>query len=176
MATSLLSALVLNVVASGQLAAGTATVPGGLDEAILHLELWGFASTIVFAIARHTWPNLLLLQPTRRAFITPSLLFWAIGSLGVPLAWLLVPDLRMPRVLATSSQLVGTSMYLVALRLFEPPARRAAIPLVTDPPRVWLRVAFAFLLDSAAADAARSLFQRMELAAGEARAHTDHHR
>jgi hypothetical protein len=150
MALSLFGALLLNLVAAVHLASGAVMVPGALDEAIVHLELWGFASTMVLAVARQTWPNLLLLQPTRRELLWPSLGFWGIGSLGVPLAWLLVPESGGIRALAAAAQLAGAILYVVALRLFEPRARSALLPLLTDPPLVWLRVAFGFLLAGAA--------------------------
>src|SRR4051794_30342802 len=60
MALSILGALVLNLIGSITLAQGAALVPGPLDEATIHFELWGFASTMVLAIGRHTWPTLLL--------------------------------------------------------------------------------------------------------------------
>ena len=116
----------------------------------MHLELWGFASTMVFAITGQTWPNLLLLQPTRKGLILPAFICWAIGSLGTPLAWLLFPETPMLRVLAAGSQLAGAVLYTYALRLFERPARAATLMLVVEPPRAWLRVAFAFLLVGAA--------------------------
>src|SRR5581483_3653250 len=92
----------------------------------------------------------LSLQPTRRALILPSLILWAIGSLGVPLTWLLVSNSTPLRIIAPSSQLAGAVLYAVALRLYEGRARRSTIPLATDPPRIWLRVAFGFLLVGAA--------------------------
>jgi hypothetical protein len=150
MAMSLLAALGGNLVACVRLAQGDLLVPGQLDEALVHLELWGFASTMIFAIARHTWPNVLLLKPARQRVVLPSLVFWAIGCLGVSLSWLLFPGAPLLLIATAGCQLVGAALFAHALRLFERPARAASLPRVTDPPRAWLRMAFAFLLAGAA--------------------------
>ncbi len=152
MAGSLAGALLLNLIASFGLAQGSNLVPSPLDDAILHFELWGFATTMVLAIGRHTWPNLLLLRPARERLTLPSLVLWAIGSLGVPLAWLLLPEAPVVRAIAATAQLAGAILYGHGLRLFEPPARATTIPRVTNPPRLWLRTAFAFLVFAAAAN------------------------
>ena len=47
MGISLLLALALNVLASVELANGSLVVPFEQDEALIHLELWGFASSMV---------------------------------------------------------------------------------------------------------------------------------
>jgi len=150
MATSLIASQVLLVVASFGLAGGAVTVPSGLDEAIIHLELWGFAATMILAIARHTWPNMLLLRAARSNLIRPALLLWAVGSLGTPLTWLLASDAIVIRALGALAQLAGAALYALALRLFDPPARASTLPHITEPPRLWLRVAFAFLIAAAA--------------------------
>lgn len=152
MAGSLLGALLLNLAASVGLATSDGLVPPPLDNAIVHFELWGFATTMVLAIGRHTWPNLLLLRPMRQEAVMPALVCWAVGSLGVPLAWLLFADAPAVRALAALAQLAGAVLYAYSLRLFEPPARPSTIPAVTDPGRAWIRVAFAFLLVAAAAN------------------------
>jgi hypothetical protein len=149
MAGSLVAALLLNLLA-GMGLAGETSVPFALDEAILHLELFGFASTMIFAIGQHAWPNLLLLRPTRLSFIRPSLILWAIGTFGVPLSWLVGPGVMELRVLATLAQLAGSVLYVHALRLFEPSVRASSIPRVTNPARAWARTAFVFLLLSTA--------------------------
>ncbi len=152
MAGSLFGALLLNLIASVGLAQGGNLVPSPLDDAILHLELWGFATTMVLAIGRHTWPNLLLLPPPRERLLLPSLVLWAVGSLGVPLVWLLLPDVAAVRALAALAQLSGAALYAHVLGLFSPPARPTTIPRVSNPPRLWVRLAFGFLLLGAAAN------------------------
>jgi hypothetical protein len=107
---------------------------------------------MVLAIGRHTWPNLLLLQPARARLTVPSLALWGIGSVGVPLAWLILPDLPAVRAVAGLAQLAGAILYAYGLRLFEPPARAMATPLASTTPRTWLRVAFGFLLVGATAN------------------------
>lgn len=150
MVSSLLAALMLNLAASIGLASAWDVVPPALNEAILHLELWGFASTMILAIARNTWPNLLLLPPAASGALLPALVFWGIGSLGVPLTWLFAANVPGPRALMMAAQLAGALLYVVGLRLFEPPARASSLPRVTNPARAWARVAFGFLLASAA--------------------------
>jgi hypothetical protein len=152
MAGSLFGALVLNLVASVGLAQGGSFVPYPIDNALVHLELWGFASTMVLAIARHTWPNLLLLQPGHERWVLPGLGLWAIGSLGIPLAWLLVPEVALVRTLAALAQFAGAVLYAYSLRLFAPPLRASSIPRITNPARAWMRMAFGFLLLGAAAN------------------------
>ena len=154
LAASLFGALSLNLVATFGLARGGGSVPMPLNEAILHCELWGFASTMIFAIGRNVWPNLLLLRPARQISSSAGLVLWAVGSLGVPLAWLLAPDLPIVRGLTMSAQLAGALLYAYEIRLFEPPVRASNVPRVTDPSRVWVRTAFLFLFWSAAANAA----------------------
>jgi hypothetical protein len=157
MATSLIGFLLLNVIASFGLAAGGITVPAALDEAIIHLQLWGFASTMVLAIGRHTWPSVLLLQPSRAGATNLGLALWAVGSLGTPVAWLAFAENPGLRALLASSQLAGALLYAYALRLYESPRRTSLLPLVTDPGRGWVRAAFAFLLAGAAINVAVAL-------------------
>jgi hypothetical protein len=149
MASSLIGFLLLNVVASIGLASGGITVPAALDEALIHLELWGFASTMVLAIASHTWPTMLLLHPSRVGATHVGLALWAFGSIGTPVAWLAFPDSPAVRAIPAASQLAGALFYVYALRLFESPERGSLIPLVTDQGRAWVRAAFGFLLVAA---------------------------
>lgn len=158
MAGSLLAALLLNVAAASGLALGGTVVPFYQNEALLHLELWGFASTMVLAVAGRVYPKFLLLQPTRERLVPPALGLWALGSLGVPLAWLLVGNQPAVRAVGAAAQFAGASLYLGALRLYEAPIRPSGTPYVTDPTRRWARVAFAFLLAAAAANLAAALY------------------
>jgi hypothetical protein len=64
MAVSLVLALALNVAACVELARGAIVVPFAQDEAVIHLELWGFASTMVLAVSGRAFPKFLLLQPS----------------------------------------------------------------------------------------------------------------
>jgi hypothetical protein len=160
MAGSLISALMLNIAVCIELARGSLVVPFAQDEALLHLELWGFASTMVLAVAGRIFPRFLLLQPTHERLLPYALAFWALGSFGVPGVWLLWQGAALPRAAMAFAQLAGACLYVVALRLYEMPLRPSGMPHVTDPTRRWARLVFALMLVAAAAD--------FGLAAGEA--------
>ena len=49
------------------------------------------------------------------------------------------------------AQLAGAVLYVVALRLYELPVRESGMPHVTNPTRLWARLAFALMLLAAAA-------------------------
>jgi hypothetical protein len=150
--SSLLLGLLLNVYLAFGLAQGALVVPGAQDEALLHLQLWGFAGSMVLLIAGRVYPRFLLLRPAREGVLRWALVLWAIGSLGVPLVWLGLPGVAWLRTLATAAQLGGALGYVVGLRLYEAPLRASGMPHVTNPTRRWARIAFAFLLVGAAID------------------------
>lgn len=149
---SLIAALALNVLLCVELAQGASVVPLAHDEALLHLELWGFASTMVLAVAGRVFPRFLLLQSTRERLVPAALGLWAAGSFGVPLTWLAFDGAALPRAAAALAQLMGAVAYVWALRLYEEPARPSATPHVTDATRLWARFAFGFMLVAAAAN------------------------
>jgi hypothetical protein len=157
MAGSLLGALLLNLVATLELAGGSVVVPFALDEALLHLQLWGFATTMVLAVAGRIFPRFLLLQPTREALLPYALALWAIGSFGVPIVWLGLDGAAVQRTIGTLAQLGGVGLYVIALRLYEKPIRASGTPHVTNPTRLWARLAFGLMLLGAAADFALAL-------------------
>jgi hypothetical protein len=149
--SSLLLGLLINGFASIRMVLnGSSIVPLYLDEALVHLQLWGFASTMVLAVAGNIYPRFLLLRETRERLLAPALLLWALGSLGTPLAWLLADELPAGRAITACAQLAGIVGYLHALRLYEPAERASTAPRVTDPTRTWARVAFGFLIVAAA--------------------------
>jgi hypothetical protein len=127
-------------------------VPFTQDEALLHLELWGFASTMVLAVSGRVFPRFLLLQPTREWLLRPALGLWAFGSFGVPLVWLFMDGAAPARLVVTLAQLAGAVLYVLSLRLYEWPSRESGTPRVTHPTRRWARSAFALLLTAAAAN------------------------
>ena len=149
---SLMLALVVNFVACAQLAQGAIVVPFAQDEALIHLELWGFASTMVLAVSGRVFPKFLLLQPTRDGLIRPALVLWALGSIGSPAVWLLLEGSPAARTLTALAQLVAAVLFVAGLRLYEFPARASGTPYVTNPTRRWARLAFAMLLVAAAAN------------------------
>jgi hypothetical protein len=156
--SSILLALLLNVFVSlGLVLNGGVVVPLYLDETLLHLELWGFASTMVLAVAGNIYPRFLLLRPTREHILPPALLLWLIGSLGTPVAWQLTDTLPGLRAITAIAQLAGITGYLYALRLYESPERESTAPYVTDPTRTWARVAFGFLIIAALVNVAAAV-------------------
>jgi hypothetical protein len=154
---SLLAALVLNAYLSVNLALGGIVVPFAQDEALLHFELWGFAATMALVVSGRIFPKFLLLQPTREGLLPYAFVLWAIGSLGVPLVWLIAPSAAPVRAVAALAQLAGAVAFVVALRLYEAPLRPSGMPHVTNPTRSWVRVAFGLMLAGAPADAALAL-------------------
>jgi hypothetical protein len=136
-------------------------VPFVLDEALLHLELWGFASSMVLAVAGRIFPRFLLLQPTRERMLPYALALWALGSFGVAVVWLAGQGAAAPRALAALAQLAGASLYVLALRLYETPARPSGTPHVTDSTRRWARLAFALTLVAGAADFGLALVEAL---------------
>ena len=66
---SLISALILNAIMCVNLAQGGIVVPPAQDEALLHLELWGFATTMALAVSGRIFPRFLLLQDTRERLL-----------------------------------------------------------------------------------------------------------
>jgi len=149
---SLFLALVLNFAACVELAQGAIVVPFAHDEALIHLELWGFASTMVLAVSGRVFPRFLLLQPTRDRLIRLALLLWALGSIGSPAVWLLLQGAPTARSLTAVAQLLAAVLFVTGLRLYEFPARASGTPYVTNPTRRWARLAFAMLLAAAAAN------------------------
>ena len=152
MATSLLLALLLNLYACLQLADGPLVVPFAQDEALTHLQLWGFASSMVLAVSGRIYPRFLLLRPTRDGLLKIALSMWAVGSLGLPIVWLTAAEVPLLRAAAALAQLLGAALFVVGLRLYEPPVRQSGMPHVTTPTRRWARAAYALLLAACAAD------------------------
>jgi uncharacterized protein involved in response to NO len=149
---SLILALVLNLVACVQLAAGASVVSFTQDEGLIHLELWGFASTMVLAVSGRVFPKFLLLQPTRDAVVRPALALWTIGSIGTPLVWVLLQGAPAARVGTSLAQFLAVLLFVFGLRLYQSPVRESGTPFVTNPTRRWARLAFAMLLAAAAAN------------------------
>jgi hypothetical protein len=153
---SLAAALGLNLVACIGLARGAIVVPFAQDEALIQLELWGFAASVVLAVAGRVFPRFLLLRPTRARLVPAALTMWSLGSFGTPLALAVAESAPLGRALAALFQVVGAWLFVVALRLYEPPLRPSGTPHVTDPTRRWVRWAFAVMLCAAAADFGRA--------------------
>jgi hypothetical protein len=161
MGSSLILALALNLRTSLDLASGSLVVPLAQDEALIHLELWGFASSMVLAVSGRIFPRFLLLQSTRDSLLRVALALWAAGSLGVPIAWLFLSEVPAARAAAALAQLLGAALFVLGLRLYEAPTRASGTPHVTNPTRRWARFAFGLLLAAGAADFGIALAQAM---------------
>jgi hypothetical protein len=150
MGGSLLLSLLLNLLVAINLARGGLVVPAAHDEALLHLQLWGFASSMVLTVSGRVYPRFLLLQPTRERLLRWALVLWALGTFGVPLVWFALQGEPWLRLVAAALQLGGAFGFVLGLRLYEPPLRPSGMPHVTDPTRLWARIAYGFLLAGAA--------------------------
>ncbi|HET8646518.1 MAG TPA: NnrS family protein, partial [Vicinamibacteria bacterium] len=146
----------LNLVASLGLAAGRALIPPALDEALLHLGIWGFVVPVTLAVGLKIFPQFLLLRPPRARAFRPALLAYG-GGVGLTvLGWLaqgadpgatsLAGWLRLGGWLA---QLGALAAYVGGVRLFEPAVRASGMPHITNPTRLWFRIAFGWLLVAA---------------------------
>jgi hypothetical protein len=135
------------------LAMGAPVVPVGLDEGLIHLELAGFATCLVFAVASRVFGRFLLLQ-TRPAFgrSVPWLAWsWAFGLLMVVVGWLLGLTWSVwLRWLGSLVELGVLVIWLWQAGLYQLPSRESGTPYVTNPTRRWVRLAFALLLFSLA--------------------------
>ncbi|MSQ15435.1 MAG: hypothetical protein EXR50_06185, partial [Dehalococcoidia bacterium] len=157
LASSVTGALLLNIAAAVELARGGMVVSQSLNEALSHWQLWGFEATAIIAVGRLLFPRFLFLRPTIDRLIGPALFFWGLGSLGVPLAWLLAPGSPVARVPGNLSQLIGGVLYVLALRLYDRPLQESGRPHITNPTRTWVRVTFGFLIAAAACNLAISV-------------------
>jgi hypothetical protein len=147
---SLGAALVVSEWSVLQLASGQVLVVQGIDEALIHLELAGFATGIVFAVASRVFGRFLLLRTwpaldTRLPLLAAG---WGIGVAVTALGWLLVEAdwsswLRWSGSLVELAVLCG---WLWLSGLFAPPTRESGTPYVTNPTRRWVRLSFLFLV------------------------------
>lgn len=147
---SLGGALVLYVWSGWQLASGDVLVAPNVDEALIHLELAGFATCLVFAVASRVFGRFLLLRtrPELEGSIPWLSLLWLSGVVLVSLGWLLnIPAWRWMGALV---ELGVLGVWLWAIGLYDHPSRESGTPYVTNPTRRWVRLAFAMLALGAA--------------------------
>jgi hypothetical protein len=142
-------ALVLYLWAGLDLALGDVVVPAGLDEALVQLELTGFATSFVFAVASRVFGRFLLLRTRpsldRRVPLLAGL--WGAGVLLVVLGWLFdVPWSAWLRWLGSLVELGVVVGWVLLVGLYDPASRESGTPHVTNPTRRWVRLAVAFLL------------------------------
>ena len=151
---SLLVGLLLNLWAVMRMAVeGASLVPPGLDDAIVHLELRGFIVSVGLAVGLKIFPRFLILRPPWASAFAWLLPGYAIGMVLGTLGWLTLLLLPAERQLAASIRATGDFLTLVALigvvlalRLYEPAARESGRPHVTNPTRLWVRLAYGWLL------------------------------
>jgi len=132
------------------LAAGSIVVPPATDEALVHLELTGFATSLVLAVASRVFGRFLLLRtrPALERRIPILALLWGAGLLLTSLGWLIGSAwLRLAGALVEAGVILSW-LWLVGLYLT--PSRESGTPYVTNPTRRWVRLAFAFLVVSVA--------------------------
>ncbi len=147
---SLGGALALYVWSGLLLANGDAVVPPNVDEALIHLELAGFAACLVYAVASRVFGRFLLLR-TRSALeasIPWLSLLWLSGLLLVSLGWLLaIPAWRW---IGAVVELGVLGVWLWIIGLYDRPSRESGTPYITNPTRRWVRLAFVMLVLSEA--------------------------
>ncbi len=128
------------------LAAGAAVVPDGLNEALIHLELDGFATSLILGVASRVFGRFLLLRtrPTFERRLGRLAALYGLSLALVTLGWLAdQPTLLLAGYLA---QLGAVVAWLWLVGLYDRPARESGTPYVTHPTRRWFRWAFAFLV------------------------------
>jgi hypothetical protein len=154
---SLALGLLLNLYADLRLAfEGLILVPPALDEAIITLLLRGFLVGVALAVSLKVLPQFLILRPPPADAFVWLLPGYAVGLLLTALSWILLEAWPEERLLATTIRATGDFLaflalvgFVLALRLYEPAARESGRPRVTNPTRLWFRLAYAWLIGSA---------------------------
>jgi len=143
--------LTINLAAVGTLIAGSATVPTPIDAALVEAELWGFPIFLVFGVSRKMLPHLLQLAPSNDRRIRLGAVCYGTGVLLTIAADLLgATDLRgiVPDVLFVAAwlEIFGVALFLRGLGIYRKAARPSTLPLITEPARRWIRIAFGWLV------------------------------
>jgi hypothetical protein len=152
---SLGCALVLFVAAGLALAFGDLMVDQSTDEALIHLELAGFATCIIFAVSSRIAGRFFLLRshPSFDIWVPRLAAGWGAGLLLVSAGWFVPAPLgAVLRLLGALLELVVACTWLWLSGLFAPPTRESGTPYVTNPTRRWVRLAFVFLVLGLALD------------------------
>jgi hypothetical protein len=146
---SLGCALVLFVAAGLALAFGDLLVDQGTDEALIHLELAGFAICLIFAVSSRIFGRFFLLRshPTFETWVPRLAMTWGVGLLLVSGGWLVQGEAGTgARWLGATLELIVACAWLWLIGLFAAPTRASGTPHVTNPTRRWVRLAFVFLV------------------------------
>lgn len=146
-------ATLVNLYASVLLANGLPLVPYALDEALLHLQVWGFVVPLTLAVGLKIFPKFLILRTPREHAFHPLLGVYGAGVLLTAAGWLgleaspslegILFTLRAVGSVLGAAALAG---FVAAIRLFEPAERPSGTPHITNPTRLWIRIAYAWLL------------------------------
>jgi hypothetical protein len=158
------AALLLSLWTGLLLAVGAPVVPQSLDEALIHLELAGFATALIFGVASRVFGRFLLLQthPNLDRHLPRLAGLWAMGLALVAGGWLVDAAWGVwPRLIGALIELGTLVVWLWWVGLYQTPTRASGTPHVTVPTRRWIRLAFAFLVFSLAFSA--GLFAREAL-------------
>jgi hypothetical protein len=149
------TALVVYVWAGLGLAVGGVVVPQGTDEALIHLELAGFATCLVLSVGSRVFGRFLLLRTLSKleTWVPRLAVGWGVGLVLVAGGWLLDGSLgAWTRLLGGAIELAVLCTWLWLIGMYAPPTRESGTPYVTNPTRRWIRLAFVFLVFSLALD------------------------
>lgn len=133
------------------LAAGGVVTPAEPNEALIHLELAGFATGLVFGVASRVFGRFLLLRshPALESALPRLATLYGLGLALVALGWLLDGSWgRWVRLGGSALELGVLLVWLWLVGLYAPPSRPSGTPYVTNPTRRWVRLAFGFLVVS----------------------------
>jgi hypothetical protein len=135
------------------LAEGQMLIPQPIQELSLHFGLWGFSVPVTLAVGLRAFPNLLLLRPGSASGQRTASLAYIVGTTVVAVTWLVQASqiatnelTAMPRAVGWLVMASGGAMLVWSLRIYEPPLRASQAPHITEPTRLWFRLAVAFLL------------------------------
>ncbi|HYU19023.1 MAG TPA: NnrS family protein [Chloroflexota bacterium] len=167
---SLTLGYVLNLAASLSLAGGRTVVSPALEEGLLHLGIWGFIVPTTLAVGMKIFPQFLILRPARAQAFRPALIAYGAGVGLIAAAWLgqewrpeLFAAASWMRLAGWLTQAAAVLACVGALRVYEPAARESGLPHISNPTRLWFRLAFAWLLLAVALGLAYAI---REVAAG----------
>ena len=149
------AALVVYFWAGLGLAAGGVVVQQGTDEALIHLELAGFATCLVLGVGSRVFGRFLLLRTLSKleTWVPRLAVGWGVGLVLVTGGWLLDGSLgAWTRLLGGAIELAVLCTWLWLIGMYARPSRESGTPYVTNPTRRWIRLAFVFLVFSLALD------------------------
>jgi hypothetical protein len=140
------ASLLLYVWAGVHLESGYAIVDQTVDEALIHLELAGFATCLVFGVGSRIFGRFLLLRtkPVFERWLPILAQLWGLGLAATVVGWLF--DTAWLRLIGSAIELGTLLAWLWLVGMYEAPTRASGMPHITVPTRRWIRIAFGFLL------------------------------